>query len=42
MSSGDITPFDLRFVRLTDRSEVLLRMEPDGELSIGEDPDDVR
>ena len=42
MSSGDITPFDLRFIRLNDRSEVLLRMKPDGELSIGEDPDDVR
>ena len=41
LSSGDITPFELRFVRFADRSEVLLSMDLAGELSIEEDDDDL-
>jgi general secretion pathway protein H len=42
LSSGDITPFDLRFIRFADRSELLLSMELTGEMKIGEDDDAVR
>jgi general secretion pathway protein H len=42
LSSGDITPFDLRFIRFADRSELLLSMELTGEIKIGEDDDAVR
>jgi general secretion pathway protein H len=42
LSSGDITPFDLRFIRFADRSELLLTMELTGEMKIGEDDDEVR
>ena len=34
LSSGDITPFELRLVRLTDRSEVTLTMSLAGEMEI--------
>jgi general secretion pathway protein H len=36
MSSGDISPFDLRFVRFADRSELLVTMDLAGKLTIGE------
>ena len=42
MSSGDITPFELRIERAADRSEILLAMDLAGELKIGEDEDDLR
>jgi len=34
LSSGDITPFELRITRLADRSEVTLTMSLAGELEI--------
>jgi general secretion pathway protein H len=34
LSSGDVTPFDLRILRPTDRSEVTLDMAPTGEMEI--------
>ncbi|MDH3441712.1 MAG: type II secretion system minor pseudopilin GspH [Gammaproteobacteria bacterium] len=40
MSSGDVTPFELRFIREVDRSEILLTMSLTGELEI-EDEDDA-
>jgi len=40
MSSGDVTPFELRFIRDVDRSEILLTMSLTGELEI-EDEDDA-
>lgn len=40
MSSGDVTPFELRFIRDVDRSELLLTMSLTGELEI-EDEDDA-
>jgi general secretion pathway protein H len=42
MSSGDITPFELRIERFADRSEILMAMTLTGELKIGEDEDDLR
>jgi general secretion pathway protein H len=41
MSSGDVTPFELRFVRFADRSEILLTMTLEGELEILADDDAV-
>lgn len=40
MSSGDVTPFELRFIRYVDRSELLMTMSLAGELEI-EDEDDA-
>ncbi len=34
MSSGDVTPFELRFIRFADRSELLLTMSLAGELEV--------
>ena len=42
MSSGDITPFELRIERAADRSEILVAMNLAGEFRIGEDEDDLR
>ena len=42
MSSGDITPFELRIERFADRSEILMAMTLTGELKIGRDEDDLR
>lgn len=42
MSSGDITPFELRIERFADRSEILVAMTLTGELKIGRDEDDLR
>ena len=40
LSSGDVTPFELRFFRMADRSEVTLAMSLAGELEIvGDDQD---
>jgi general secretion pathway protein H len=41
LSSGDITPFELRMVRFADRSRVTLTMTLAGELEIGNDADDL-
>ena len=41
LSSGDVTPFELRFFRLADRSEVTLAMSLAGELEIVGDDQDV-
>lgn len=41
MSSGDVTPFELRLVRDVDRSEVALSMSLAGELEITTDADEV-
>jgi general secretion pathway protein H len=35
LSSGDITPFELRLVRASDRAEVTLTMSAAGEMEIG-------
>ncbi len=40
MSSGDVSPFKLRFVRFADGSELILEMSLTGEIKI-EDPDDA-
>jgi general secretion pathway protein H len=37
LSSGDITPFELRLVRIADRAEVILIMSPSGEMEIAGD-----
>jgi len=37
LSSGDISPFELRFVRFADRTSLPVTMSPDGKLRIGED-----
>jgi hypothetical protein len=34
LSSGDVTPFDLRVLRPADRSEVILDMAPTGDMEI--------
>jgi len=34
LSSGDITPFDLRIVRPSDRSEIIIDMAPTGQMEI--------
>lgn len=41
LSSGDVTPFDLRIIRDTDRRELLLTMSLAGELEILQDDDVV-
>ena len=42
MSSGDVTPFELRFLRMIDRSEVTLSMSLTGELEVETEDDAVR
>jgi hypothetical protein len=37
MSSGDVSPFELKILRLADRSEITLRMSLTGELEIQKD-----
>lgn len=37
LSSGDVTPFDLSIVRLSDRSEIFVDMAPTGEMEIRTD-----
>jgi general secretion pathway protein H len=39
MSSGDVTPFELRFLRNVDRSEITLEMTLVGEMEIRSDED---
>ena len=39
MSSGDVTPFELRFLRDVDRSEITLEMTLAGDLEIRSDED---
>lgn len=34
LSSGEVTPFDLRIIRFPDRSEVMVGMAPNGEMEI--------
>lgn len=42
LSSGEVTPFELRLLRLPDRAEVKLSMSPAGELEIlGDDQADL-
>ncbi len=41
LSSGDVTPFELRFVRYVDRSEVSLTMSLAGEMEIGNNAEDL-
>ena len=41
LSSGDITPFELRMIRDTDRRELLLTLSLAGELEILQDEDVV-
>ncbi|MEM9209746.1 MAG: hypothetical protein AAGA61_10895, partial [Pseudomonadota bacterium] len=40
LSSGDLSPFEIRIIRLTDDAEALLRVLPSGEIRVGEDVDD--
>lgn len=40
-SSGDITPFELGFVRFADRSQVILEMTLEGELEIRNDAENA-
>ena len=42
MSSGDVTPFELRFVRVADRSQVILTMSAAGELEVEHDAGNLR
>jgi len=42
LSSGDISPFELRFVRFADRSMLRVAMDAAGELTIGENDDTRR
>ncbi len=37
LSSGDVTPFELRLIRISDRAEIVLTMSPSGEMKIGND-----
>jgi len=37
LSSGDVTPFELRLIRNADLAEVILTMSPAGEMEIGVD-----
>jgi general secretion pathway protein H len=37
LSSGDITPFELRLIRDADLAEIILTMSPAGEMKIGDD-----
>jgi len=39
MSSGDISPFELEMIRMTDRSSIRLSASPAGELKVGPDED---
>jgi hypothetical protein len=39
LSSGDVTPFDLRIRRPQDRSEIVLDMAATGEMEIRTTPD---
>ena len=39
MSSGDVTPFELRFLRDVDRSEITIEMTLTGEMEIRSDED---
>ena len=39
MSSGDVTPFELRFLRDVDRSEITLAMTLAGEMEVRSDDD---
>jgi hypothetical protein len=39
LSSGDVTPFDLRILRPQDRSEIFLDMAATGEMEIRTTPD---
>lgn len=41
MSSGDVTPFELRIQRFADRSEVMLTMSLAGELEVRSDAEDA-
>ena len=41
MSSGDISPFELRLMRDVDRSEITLTMTLAGELEIGDDAEEL-
>ena len=40
LSSGDISPFELEIVRLTDRASIQLSVSPAGELKVGADEDE--
>ncbi len=40
LSSGDLSPFEIRIIRLTDDAEALLRVLPTGEIRVGEDDDE--
>jgi len=42
MSSGDVTPFELRIERFADHSRTRLEMTLAGELEVGEEDDDAR
>ena len=41
LSSGDVTPFELRLIRDVDRSEIALTMTLAGELEISDDEEDL-
>ena len=41
LSSGDITPFELRLIRIADRAEVTLTMSLAGEMEIEDDDQDT-
>ncbi len=41
LSSGDLSPFEIRIIRLTDEAEALLRILPTGEIRVGEDVDEL-
>ncbi len=41
LSSGDLSPFEIRIIRLTDDAEALLRVLPTGEIRVGEDDDEL-
>lgn len=40
LSSGDLSPFSVRIIRLTDDAEALLQVLPTGEIRVGEDDDE--
>ncbi|MFQ6006846.1 MAG: type II secretion system minor pseudopilin GspH [Woeseia sp.] len=40
LSSGDLTPFELELVRLTDRARIGLSIAADGEIRLGNDDDE--
>ncbi len=41
LSSGDLSPFEIRIIRLSDDAEALLRVLPTGEIRVGEDEDEL-